>query len=209
MGRLSREFEKAASEFHDFYIDTFHHSCSLQNKAGHSDATPFFRPSVWNSNAGLNNCYNFALDYRNDSYLQPGDLHAAFVGGKEGRMMLIKSRREDWSRLSLGKYTDRIISRAQNDGLVYLGKEPRPLEDSFPVALFVKKNKDHIHDFHWFALRRRLNAVFETQAGWFHKAGRSKVMDSGKESIFSYAKEEGYRHFVGYFAVNKENLKMP
>lgn len=208
---LEDEFDRVVGEFLDFYIDTMEHVCSIHNRNGHDIAVPVYDETKWAVNEGRNNCYNFALDYQDNSELQPGALYLRTLSFEEKAKELRKWAVSKDIVKPLKEYTNAIIERAESDGLHYLGMKPQPLKDAFPVALFIRRKHGWTNDFHWFALRRKANAVFADEVGWFDKGGPTPVRACDKETIFHLAdaKEDGYNYFAGYFAVNKDNLKIP
>lgn len=206
---IRREFERAASDFYEFYEDLITPDARTDAKKEYGRAIPYFNTFEWALNTGLNNCYNFALNFKNDDYMQPGDLFVHSLSGDEKKSVAAKFKKLRDTARPAEEYAERIKEMAEKDGLTYIGKEPKALKDSFPVALFLKQRANELPDFHWFAMRRRLTPMFGARVGWFHKMGRNPVVDCGKRSVFSYAREKDYTCFAGYFAVNKDKLKLP
>lgn len=203
---LRKEFNRVADEFREAYLSD---KPSCIDYSDDNTVVPLFNEYAWMMNVRKNNCYNFALDYRDDSYMQPGNLYLRSLKSQE-RSKVLRERVKAHNKKGSGDgYAEALIKLAEQDGLHYLGTSPKALKDAFPVALFVKGEKDEAQGFHWFALRRRMNTMYADPMGWFHKAGIHPVEDCGKQTIFHFAREDGYRYFAGYFGVNKEEMGIP
>ncbi len=156
---------------------------------------PEWRPKEWRTMRSASaNCYNLTLNINEGKWLIPG--------------MLSGQKLADCKEDDFYTFAEKTRRNALLDGLSLLEDGMENVSEGQTPAVLFFRHKDEtpyelkIHNFHWFAIRRKGGQVIAVEKDGYNFPEEVKDSD-----IFSSAKKEAYNYFGGCFAVPK-NLSL-